>query len=1289
VLLLVLLLVLVLAGCGAAQSPDALSFVDRARLAATESTDSEVVGRWLAAELLAPGGDPKRARLAALRLSELGGKGRHASLARAIHADGHGLFAEAADGYLAALRALRDSDEPDAPLAAWFVAYRLASLQSTAPGLWSKTRSFVEQSLASPGSLGWRARGELVQWWSRERLRGGERAVDERAFDEIAERHGCLREAAVAGPFGHALRSDHRVHFEAEAPGPWPAQFRPNRRRLERPHTNPMVSHGCLLRPEQRLPVGVYYVQSFIELDLPQEVIIAAQGAFALFVDDVEVLSRDPAAWGSWPRVGVQLRLVAGRHRLLARLATPETTIRVLTPSGRPLGLKGSADQRLTYSLLPPTVLPDPNVLGPFLHELGVPATAGAGSPLRRLDTDDPVVRYLASAVAQIEGQPDVASVILEPLVQSVDEATPVALAHQAVLADSDPIFSKTDARDLAKDLRQRAAEADAELWGPRLWLALEQADRASPTELVTRLSDLAKSFPQVPLAVKRLAAAYAQLGWTVEHAATIDEAVQRFPDDAELLKASLQIRDRRGQHAEADDLVRRVRALDPTDEVEFRRALERGDYPAAIAELRRIGAVRQDRRDIALRIADLLVRAGKSSESIGKLELALAKDQTDGKARLALADARFATGDRNALTEALVEAIRTGAETQQLRQAIELTEGMTDLAPYRRDGLAIIAEAEASGLEMPGTAARILDYVTLWVEPDGSARMLEHEIIRVQAREGIEQHLEQQIPRGVLLRMRTIKQDGTVLEPELVTGKRTVTMPHLEVGDYIETESIWLLPGDGQGGRAFLSPRWWFRERNVSYHLSEFVVVSPADRPLDIETTGQVPEPEVKRTGALVVRRWRVDQSPALPEERFGAPFQEFMPSVRVGWGIDLEERLRRLIDAHRDETPQDPRLRRIAKSIVAGKLVEGSAGRGRSGGAERSVDDRAKRIYRWVLDNVQPGRERFAPRIITGKAGDRTRAFLHLCQLAGIDARVGMVQNRMSPPPLGPFSRALKFTEPAVRLATERGPRWLTVGERFAPYGYLPSYLRGQPAVLLDLPEPWTKDEPLPIVTERTEAAGAADRIATTGLAKLRSDGSAELRLEQRYHGKYAVVLRSRLNGVPEPRLRDVLEAEVLGLALPGARLAELEIVDLDDLDAPVGLTMTVEAPSFAKPAEDGLAVTVPFVPRLGLLAELPSRETPLYIAEKVATDLSVRLTVELPVGSEVVTELEPISLKDDGRRVDNRDRLEKGKLVLERSISVPAGRVQPNRYPAFRTFAVGADAALHRRVRVKLGR
>ena len=69
---------------------------------------------------------------------------------------------------------------------------------------------------------------------------------------------------------------------------------------------------------------------------------------------------------------------------------------------------------------------------------------------------------------------------------------------------------------------------------------------------------------------------------------------------------------------------------------------------------------------------------------------------------------------------------------------------------------------------------------------------------------------------------------------------------PGIQVGDFIETEVIINMRSDGRGGRTFEGPRWLFREEKVPYWRSEFVVVSPRSRQLDIEVGGPVPAPVV-----------------------------------------------------------------------------------------------------------------------------------------------------------------------------------------------------------------------------------------------------------------------------------------------------------------------------------------------------------------------------------------------------------------------------------------------------------
>ena len=51
------------------------------------------------------------------------------------------------------------------------------------------------------------------------------------------------------------------------------------------------------------------------------------------------------------------------------------------------------------------------------------------------------------------------------------------------------------------------------------------------------------------------------------------------------------------------------------------------------------------------------------------------------------------------------------------------------------------------------------------------------------------------------------------------------MTLPHLEVGDYVEMEHIAESPGDGAKGKRYRGPHWFFREADKGYWRSEFVV--------------------------------------------------------------------------------------------------------------------------------------------------------------------------------------------------------------------------------------------------------------------------------------------------------------------------------------------------------------------------------------------------------------------------------------------------------------------------------
>ena len=1265
-----------LGACGSSPPKAAATPIETLRAGAANAQDGEALGRWLLGELLVPGGEPARAQKARETLDKApNNKGLFASLARGFDNDSRGRFRTATQAYLDALAAARISEHPDAPMVAWFAASHLFRLRSSMTNLWDTARPVVIQALDQPGNIGWRARGVLAEWWSADALHKEPPVPGKDSHNIMAERFGCVAKARLAGPFGHGGPTDPRTHYDAEKPGPWPRVFAGDPQRTIRPRIVSAERSGCHFSPTEPTEGGIFYAETFLDLPAEREVIIAVQASLAVFVDDVEVLNRDPKQWGIWPRFGVHLRLSKGRHRIVARVGNPNTAIRILQPNGLPLGIETSDDPSPPYVLTPPTVLSDPNVLDPFMLSLGVRPGPSAVRPATAHNTNDPISRFLAAWLSHAEGQDDIASVLLEPLVKDPSRATGSALAAQAVFVEKDPIFPPNDARDLVKDIRGRAAVKDPELWWPRLWLAFDEAEKLGPTEAATKIAQLADHFREVPEILKALGQLYARIGWNVEHARTVRETAARFPDDVEALRALLNLHDERGDVAEADKIAARITTLDPDAEIALERALERHDFSGAIRELETIGRTRKDRKDIAARIAHLLTRAGAQRESLESLERAVRKDPTSATSRMALADARMARGERGALRAALVEAIQTGADTDMLRNAIELVEGTTELTPYRIDAKKVIADFEASGETLPGTAARVLDYSALWVHGDGSARMLEHEIICIQSREGIEEHAEQRLPRGLVLRLRTIKKDGRVLEPEFVEGKPTVTMPHLEEGDYIETETLYTLRSDGQGGRAFEGPRWFFREEKIPYFRSEFVVVSPKNRPLDVEAAGAgVPKPIVTENGAFITRRFRVDKSPALPEEPASAPLQEFLPNVRVGWGINLEDTIARAVDATTDETPHDPRLKRIAESIVTGSAPDAEDIAKRPA----SLDEQARRIYRWVLANIEQGRENDGRRVVLGKSGNRTEAFLYLCRLVGLDASIGMVRDRLTAPSRGPFSEAESFNAIALRIKTERGPRWMVVRDKFAPYGYLPSSLRGQPAVILEPGAP----------RETTPTTGSPDGVTYDGSVDLRSDGSAVLELEQRYEGKFAIMLRTALESLPDAQRDEAIETRLVGQALPGARLKKLDVKNLSDLDAPLVLAMNLEMNDFARVNGNEIVISPPFTVRLGALATLPSRETPLYISEQSAMFSTVRLRIKLPDGARVTSNLVTATSNDGTRSAQVKDHMEHDMLVFDRVVSIPAGRIQPDAYAMFQGFVREAETALRKDIVISLG-
>jgi hypothetical protein len=539
---------------------------------------------------------------------------------------------------------------------------------------------------------------------------------------------------------------------------------------------------------------------------------------------------------------------------------------------------------------------------------------------------------------------------------------------------------------------------------------------------------------------------------------------------------------------------------------------------------------------------------------------------------------------------------------------------------------------------------------------------MLEHEIQRIQSQEAIGNEAETQQPTGLVLRMRVIKKDGAILEPDVVAGKPTLTMPHLEVGDYIEVEHITPTPGDGQKGRRYRSPHWFFREADKGYWRSAFVVVVPKEKKLEIETHGQVGADKTKDLGAFVEHRWQVDLSPPAVVEPGSPPITEFLPSVRVGWGVTLDDWLTRLVDAAEDETPMDPRIVARAQEIVRGVPAT-------------SRDEQARLLYRYVLEKVGDGsKEGDGRRVLFGGAGSRQSAFMYLLRAIGAHAELAVVKNRLATPPLSGMSEIENYDGLLARLDTDKGVRFLLVRDKFAPYGYVPAEMRGQPCFrLVGKPQPDT-----------VVGTGAIDGVVYSGRADVRDNGSATLDIAITFSGDRAIGARAEIDAVPEAKLLEELEKKVVASMFDGGHLRDVKVDNKASVDQPLVLKMRVEVPRLARAVGSNLVLKSVFPMDLTQLAQLPSRQTPLLRRGSWHTEVHFEIVV--PESMKMPGALATGDVRHGDAMVVVKDSVSGHAITLERLIDLPAGRVQPGEdYAKYREFVRQADALLERDILV----
>jgi hypothetical protein len=459
------------------------------------------------------------------------------------------------------------------------------------------------------------------------------------------------------------------------------------------------------------------------------------------------------------------------------------------------------------------------------------------------------------------------------------------------------------------------------------------------------------------------------------------------------------------------------------------------------------------------------------------------------------------------------------------------------------------------------------------------------------------------------------------------------------------------------------LGDRFYFRSFEIPFDLSHMVVILPRDMPITIDLRGDAPRVEQSIRGNLKLLSWKVQASRPLVAEPLSVSEREYIPSINYGVKASWENFVESIRDALIDRDTVDPAVERFVRTIV-----------GEAKPNERLI--RAKRLYDWVIRNIENSSDSFseAAVMLRARRGNRARVLHYLLTLAQVPSRLALVRTAANDATVSELADTNTYDNLLLMVgspSTKPNGRaqWLSTVDRWAPFGYIPPLLRGQRALLL---EPGAK-----FVKVRPSRPGE-DRHRIQFDIRLRKDGSATVKVVENIKGAGATEWRENLEGIAEAELERRFEEEYVARLVPGAVLRSLRIIGREDTDIPFELHYSFRVGNFGRRAGKGWALPGIILTQLSTAyARLSNRTTTEIVAPAIDRDISIR--VRVPNGTKLPRLPKTATISGpNNARFELRNRESKNELFINRQLVLPMMRVDPKGYPEFREFCRKVDLA-----------
>lgn len=783
--------------------------------------------------------------------------------------------------------------------------------------------------------------------------------------------------------------------------------------------------------------------------------------------------------------------------------------------------------------------------------------------------------------------------------------------------------------------------------------------------EFLAELRRLTEDFPSDPRWFIQLSRELGDLGWNVDAKDVISRTRSLFPQNSQVEEEWLNFCEARKNTADQLEALGTLSKLRIAPEEYENYYASAGDYENALRMVsEQIEIFGDPGYFLEQKKADYLEKLGRYQEALQIVGSLLQKNPGNTSWEVTKARLLYLVGK-----DADAERVLTGIK--QRDPSIFSVDYLGWLSggelPFEKERIPLKEALENLKNDPDGASSSyLLDHQISRVYEDGSILERYHGIVAIHDRDGVEREGEQQFPSAYLLTLRTIKPDGTVVEPEIVPNKRTIGMSGLEMGDIIEYEYLTMTGFNGVKKGSYYTPYvFMFQDVEKPFARTSWSIKYPPSFKMTFfEQNLPAPPTETEEDG-LKVRKYeyrsmpRLAYEPDLPSKNF------YLPLVDAVGNLDWHDFALSIQNEVTGAYPVSLEISEKCSSLLEGMKTDG---------------EKVDAIMNFVLTDIDGEGKSWGSATETLLLGEGNRLQLAMAMLAATGIKFDFLFAE-------PTTEALdgnrlptegRFQIPVLRIYTGGRSADYYLESAYRDVKVLPWYLQGAKALSMTSQEPWREV----VLATDWSPWKTCEQEETR---KFDASGDLEVEMSQSLDPDQGSQFRSAFKKLPKDRWKEVLQM-AFAKQFGNVEITDYDFQNLDEYAKSLVLKASAKVSKYASSSGGILRIEEP-IDRLELMknfGSLEKRSLPLSTGTPFIVSQTYR--VSLPEGeiSAVLPRKKKVESKYGSYSISVKK--ESGGFTIRREAFIPFEIVSPAEYPAFVSFLKQVDDAENMAIEVR---